>query len=81
MGIHGPKFFWKNILCLRVLTVGFAEACLVGMWEVARDWCGGDGAIVFWMSGVGQAEVAANGAALRPPETRLSCPTLLSSGS
>ena len=77
MGIHSPELFWENILCLGVLTVGFAESCLVSMWEVARYWCGGDRAIVVWVSWVSQAVVTANGTALGPPETRLSCSSLL----
>ena len=81
MDIHGPKLFWEDVLGLWVLTVGFAKARLVCMWGVASYWCCWDGAIVVWMPGVSQAEVTANGAALRPPETRLSCPTLLSSRS
>ena len=75
--IHSPELFWENILCLRVLAVGFAESCLVCMWEVARYWCGGDRAIVLWVSWVSQAVITANGTALGPPETGLSCSTLL----
>ena len=75
--IHGPEIFWKNILCLRVLTVGFTESCLVCMWEVACYWCRWDRSIVLWVSWVCQAIITADGTALGPPQARLSCPTLL----
>ena len=75
--IHSPELFGENILCLGVLTVGLAEPCLVCMWEVARYWCGWDRAIVLWVSWVSQAVVTADGTALGPPETRLSCSALL----
>ena len=48
------------------------------MWGVAGDRLGGDGSIVVRVFWVSQTVVTANGAALRPPETRLTCSTLLS---
>ena len=77
MDIHGPKLLWKNILCLRVVTIRLAKSCFVRMWKVACYGCGGDGAIIVWVPGVSQAIVASNGTALGPPEARLPSPSLL----
>ena len=79
--IHSPELFWKNILGLRVLTIGFTESCLVCMREVASYWCRWDRSIVLWVSWVCQAVITADGTALGPPKARLSCPTLLTSRS
>ena len=77
MDIHSPELFRENILCIGVLAMGFAKSHLVSMWEVASYRRGGDIAIVLGVSWVSQAVVTADGTALGPPETRLSCSALL----
>ena len=78
MCVHGPVLLGQNILSLRVVTVRFAEPCLVSVWRIASDWLGGDTPIVSRVQGVSETVVTAYRAALGPPQTGLACSPLLS---
>ena len=77
MDVHRPELLGEDVLCGRVLAVGLPEAGLVGVRRVAGDGGGRDGAVVGRVAGVGEAVVAADGAALGPPEAGLAPASLL----
>ena len=78
MHVHCPKFLREDVLGFWVATVGLAKASLVSMRGVSRDRGGWYGTVVFWVLGIGEAEVAADGATLGPPEAWLATSSYLS---
>eukprot|EP00756_Hemistasia_phaeocysticola_P034996 Hpha_TRINITY_DN16556_c3_g1::TRINITY_DN16556_c3_g1_i1::g.135747::m.135747 len=69
--VHRPELFWEDSLGLRVRTVANAESRLVRVRPCASDGCGANAAPVLRVPGVGQTVIAADGAALGPPQAWL----------
>ena len=78
MHVHCPKFLREDVLGFWVATVGLAKASLVSMRGVSCDRGCGDGTVVVRVSGICEAEVTADGAALGPPEAGLTTSSDLS---
>ena len=71
MRVHGPIRFRQDGFGRWLCAVRLSEACFVGVWRVAGDRCGRNGAVVGGMLGVGETVWASDRAALRPPQARL----------